>query len=69
MDAREIHFARSGSGTSSYDLHNVETPDADIGGGGGGDSIIPELSTISMFILAVGFSSCDMSHTKNHPMR
>jgi len=54
VDALEIQIARSGSGAQSYYLDNVETLNTDIGGGGG-DTVIPEPATMSMFILALGF--------------
>lgn len=52
VDAVEIQLARSGSGAQTYYLDNVQTLNNDIGGG---ESVIPEPTTVSMFILAMGF--------------
>ena len=53
VDAVEIQVTRTGNGAQSYYLDNVETLNADLGGGG--DSVIPEPTTVSIFIIALAF--------------
>jgi hypothetical protein len=55
VDALEIQIGRSGSLAQNYYLDNVQTLNTDIGGGGGGDTVIPEPTTVSMFVFALGF--------------
>ncbi len=54
VDAVEIQVTRSGSGTQQYYLDNVQTLDTDISGGGGPGGVIPEPSTMALFVTAVG---------------
>lgn len=70
VTALEIQVTRSGTGSQSYYLDNVETLDTDIGGGPGGPGgAVPEPNVITMIAPAAVWLAATLRRKRRHKER